>query len=155
LIELGIFRGDLAELYARGAGALFFPHGIGHLLGLDVHDMEDLGDRAGYASGRRRDPAPGMRYLRLDRDLAPGMALTIEPGIYFISAILDDPGLDARTGGRIDRARLASFIDAGARGIRIEDDLLVTADGHEILSAAVPKTIAEVEAIMQAAAAPA
>ena len=115
--------------------------------------MEDLGDRAGYAAGRQRDPAPGMRYLRLDRDLAPGMALTIEPGVYFISAILDDPGLDARTGGRLDRARVATFIDAGARGIRIEDDLLVTNDGHEVLSAAVPKTTGEVEAAMQAAAA--
>jgi len=149
LCDLGLLRGDPAELHADGVVASFFPHGVGHLLGLDVHDMEDLGDRAGYAPGRSRDPAPGMRYLRLDRDLAPGMALTIEPGIYFIPAVLEDPALDARTGGRIDRARAAAFVAAGARGIRVEDDLLVTADGHEVLSAAVPKTVAAVEAAMQ------
>jgi Xaa-Pro aminopeptidase len=89
-----------------------------------------------------------MRYLRLDRDLVPGMALTIEPGIYFIPAILEAPDLDARTGGRVVRARVAAFVDAGARGIRIEDDVLVTAGGREILSAAVPKTIAAVEQVM-------
>ena len=149
LVDLGLLRGDPAELHADGVVASFFPHGVGHLLGLDVHDMEDLGDRAGYAPGRTRDPAPGMRYLRLDRDLAPGMALTIEPGIYFIPAILEDPALDARTGGRVDRARAAAFVAAGARGIRIEDDLLVTPDGHEVLTAAVPKTVAAVEAAMQ------
>jgi len=149
LVDVGVLRGDAAELHADGVLASFFPHGVGHLLGLDVHDMEDLGDRAGYAPGRSREPAPGMRYLRLDRDLAPGMALTIEPGIYFIQAILDDPSLDARSGGRIDRGRVAAFVAAGARGIRIEDDLLVTADGHEVLSAAVPKTVAAIEAQMQ------
>ena len=148
LVDIGLLRGDPGELCADGVLALFFPHGVGHLLGLDVHDMEDLGDRAGYAPGRRRSAAPGMRYLRLDRDLAPGMALTIEPGIYFIPAILEDPALDARTGGRIDRSRLASLIGAGARGIRIEDDVLVTDNGHEILSAAIPKTVSGIEEVM-------
>ena len=79
---LGILRGDPDELVADGVVYLLFPHGIGHLLGLDVHDMEDLGDRAGYLPGRSRAPEFGIRYLRLDRDLAPGMAVTIEPGIY-------------------------------------------------------------------------
>jgi Xaa-Pro aminopeptidase len=148
LVGVGLLRGDPAELYADGVVAWFFPHGIGHLLGLDVHDMEDLGDRAGYAPGRQRDPAPGMRYLRLDRDLTPGMALTIEPGVYFIAAVLDDPQLDARSGGRIVRARVDQFVAAGARGIRIEDDLLVTADGHEVLSAAIAKTTEAVEQVM-------
>ena len=148
LVGVGLLRGDPAELYADGVVALFFPHGVGHLLGLDVHDMEDLGDRAGYAPGRTRSALPGMRYLRLDRDLVPGMALTIEPGIYFIPAILEAPDLDARTGGRVVRARVAAFVDEGARGIRIEDDVLVTASGREILSAAVPKTIAAVEQAM-------
>ncbi len=124
--------------------ASFFPHGIGHLLGLDVHDMEDLGDRAGYAPGRQRNPAPGIRYLRLDRDLEPGMALTIEPGVYFIPAILDDPSLD----GRVVRARIDDFVSAGARGIRIEDDVLVTAAGHEVLTAAIPKSINALEQVM-------
>jgi Xaa-Pro aminopeptidase len=148
LVGVGLLRGDPAELYADGVIASFFPHGIGHLLGLDVHDMEDLGDRAGYAPGRERDPAPGMRYLRLDRDLVPGMALTIEPGLYFIPAILDDPSLNARSGGRIVRARVDEFVAAGARGIRIEDDVLVTATGHDVLTVAIPKSVSAVEQVM-------
>ena len=91
LCDLGLLRGDPAELHADGVVASFFPHGVGHLLGLDVHDMEDLGDRAGYAPGRHRGAEPGLRFLRLDRDLAPGMAVTIEPGLYLNPALLDDP----------------------------------------------------------------
>lgn len=144
LVELGIFRGDVDELVADGAHALLFPHGIGHLLGLDVHDMEDLGDRAGYAPGRHRSPQFGLSYLRLDRDLVPGMAVTIEPGFYQVPAILADPRLGAMAGDRLDRARLAQFADV--RGVRIEDDVLVTGGEAEILTAGIPKEIAEVEA---------
>jgi len=144
LIELGIFRGDLEDLYARGACALFFPHGIGHLLGLDVHDMEDLGDRAGYAAGRVRSTSAGDRYLRLDRDLVPGMCVTIEPGFYQIPALLSNQAETAGLEGALDRKRLAEFADV--RGIRIEDDVLVTETGREVLTAAIPKTVAEVEA---------
>jgi Xaa-Pro aminopeptidase len=149
LVDLGILRGNPIELVADGVLALLFPHGIGHLIGLDVHDMEDLGDRAGYAPGRRRDPEFGIRYLRLDRDLAPGMAVTIEPGFYVAPAILDDAELAKKAAGRLDRARLAAF--AGVRGIRIEDDVLVTADGAEVLTAAIPKTPEAVEAELAAA----
>src|SRR6185436_4938839 len=96
LCALGILEGDPAELVADGVVYLLFPHGIGHLLGLDVHDMEDLGDRAGYLAGRSRTPEFGIQYLRLDRDLAPGMAVTIEPGLYIVPAILADPRLTQR-----------------------------------------------------------
>jgi Xaa-Pro aminopeptidase len=147
LIELGIFRGELEDLYARGAGALFFPHGIGHLLGLDVHDMEDLGDRAGYAPGRVRSSSAGDRYLRLDRDLQPGMCVTIEPGFYQIPALLANATEMADIESALDRKRLAEFADV--RGIRIEDDVLVTSDGCEVLTSAIPKTIAEVEAAVR------
>ena len=147
LIELGIFRGDLEDLYARGAGALFFPHGIGHLLGLDVHDMEDLGDRAGYASGRVRSSSAGDRYLRLDRDLQPGMCVTIEPGFYQIPALLSNASELEGLESALDRKRLAEFADV--RGIRIEDDVLLTSDGCEVLTSAIPKTIAEVEAAIR------
>jgi Xaa-Pro aminopeptidase len=147
LVALGILRGDPEELVADGVVYLLFPHGIGHLLGLDVHDMEDLGDRAGYAPGRQRSTEFGLRYLRLDRDLEPGMAVTVEPGIYIVPAILESPALAARAHGRLDRARLAQFTDV--RGIRIEDDVLVTADGHEVLTAAIPKTRVAVEDVMQ------
>ena len=91
IVGEGEERPRLEELIAYHAVALFYPHGVGHLLGLDVHDMEDLGDRAGYAPGRERAHNFGDRYLRLDRDLAPGMCVTIEPGFYQISRILERP----------------------------------------------------------------
>ncbi|MEO6601851.1 MAG: aminopeptidase P family protein [Polyangiaceae bacterium] len=147
LIDLGIFRGDLQDLYARGAAALFFPHGIGHLLGLDVHDMEDLGDRAGYAPGRVRSTSNGDRYLRLDRDLEVGMCVTIEPGFYQIPALLSNTAETAGLDSALDRKRLADFADV--RGIRIEDDVLVTATGCEVLTSAIPKTADEVEAAVR------
>lgn len=147
LIDLGIFRGDLEDLYARGAAALFFPHGIGHLLGLDVHDMEDLGDRAGYAAGRVRSQSAGDRYLRLDRDLRPGMCVTIEPGFYQIPALLSNAAEIGELESALNRVRLAEFADV--RGIRIEDDVLVTNDGCEVLTNAIPKAPAEVEAAVK------
>lgn len=143
LIALGIFRGDVEDLYERGAAALFFPHGVGHLLGLDVHDMEDLGDLAGYSRGRQRSTRPGDRYLRLDRDLEPGMAVTIEPGFYQIERLLGDPSEVGELEGALDRAVLARFGDV--RGIRIEDDVLVTETGSEVLTRGVPKTLDDVE----------
>ncbi len=143
LIDLGIFNGDADDLYHRGAAALFFPHGVGHLLGLDVHDMEDLGDRAGYAEGRERSTTPGDRYLRLDRDLSPGMAVTIEPGFYQIPALLSDPDEVGDLESALDRTALERFADV--RGIRIEDDVLVTDDGCEVLTRDVPKSVGEVE----------
>ncbi|MBM4360166.1 MAG: aminopeptidase P family protein [Deltaproteobacteria bacterium] len=149
LVKLGILRGDVDGLLERGAAALFFPHGIGHLLGLDVHDMEDLGDRAGYASGRSRSTRFGDGYLRLDRDLAPGMAVTIEPGFYQVPGILGDARLTGPLGDDLRRDVLAHYADV--RGIRIEDDVLVTEGGHEVLTSGVPKLAAEVEAIVRGA----
>ncbi len=90
LVDLGILRGKPEDLVEMDAHALFFPHGIGHLLGLDVHDMEDLGDLAGYKEGRVRSDRFGLNYLRLNRPLHPGMLVTIEPGFYQVPAILND-----------------------------------------------------------------
>jgi Xaa-Pro aminopeptidase len=146
LRALGILHGEVDGLLERGAAAIFFPHGVGHLLGLDVHDMEDLGDRAGYAPGRTRDPRFGDRYLRLDRDLEPGMAVTIEPGFYRVPAILADPAIGGALGSDLDRAALERFSDV--RGIRIEDDVLCTEGDPEVLTRSVPKAASEVEAVM-------
>jgi Xaa-Pro aminopeptidase len=146
LVALGILAGDPKELYELGAAALFFPHGVGHLLGLDVHDMEDLGDRAGYAPGRSRATTPGDRYLRLDRDLTPGMALTIEPGFYQIGRLLERPEEVGALEPHLRRAELARFADV--RGIRIEDDVLVTEQGCEVLTQAIPKHPDELEAAL-------
>ncbi len=143
LVALGILRGIPEELHDSGAAALFFPHGVGHLLGLDVHDMEDLGDRAGYAPGRARAMGPAERYLRLDRDLEPGMCVTIEPGFYRIPSILDDPLAPSALKDVIDAPTLAKFADV--RGIRIEDDVLVTTGGAEVLTREIPKRVADVE----------
>jgi Xaa-Pro aminopeptidase len=147
LVELGIFRGDPDDLYARGAAGVFFPHGVGHLLGLDVHDMEDLGDRAGYTEGRARAESRGDRFLRLDRDLEPGMAVTIEPGFYQIEQILRDPKQLGDVSDALNTAELARYSDV--RGIRIEDDVLVTATGSEVLTRAIPKSVSEVEAAVR------
>lgn len=150
LVDLGILSGDPAELVGDGVVALFFPHGVGHLVGLDVHDMDDLGDRATYAPGRTRSTDPGLKALRLDRDLEPGMAVTIEPGFYNVAALLDHPERGKVAGGRLHRERLATFHDV--RGIRIEDTLLVTSAGQENLTAGIPKEVATIETTMRAIA---
>lgn len=143
LRDEGLLEGELDGLVERGAHALFFPHGIGHLLGLDVHDLEDFGDRAQYASGRTRSQQFGLACLRLDRDLLPGMVVTIEPGLYLVPAILHNEALTAPLRDALRLDRLAQFRDV--RGIRIEDDVLVTASGCEVLTAAIPKEPAQIE----------
>lgn len=143
LVDLGILRGNTQDLVDMDAHALFFPHGVGHLLGLDVHDMEDLGDVAGYKSGRSRSDRFGLGYLRLNRPLIPGMLVTIEPGFYSVPAILNDPNFRLKYQDVVDWDRLAEFKDV--RGIRIEDDVLVTDSGAEVLTAELPTKIAEIE----------
>jgi Xaa-Pro aminopeptidase len=147
LVDLGILKGSAAELVDRDAHALFFPHGIGHLLGLDVHDMEDLGDRAGYAAGRQRSDRFGLGYLRLDRPLVEGMVVTIEPGFYQVPALLKDPANRDRYADCVNWDRLAEFADV--RGIRIEDDVLITATGSRVLTADLPTQAEAIEAIVQ------
>ncbi|MBW4661664.1 MAG: aminopeptidase P family protein [Drouetiella hepatica Uher 2000/2452] len=143
LVDLGILKGNSEDLVAQDAHALFFPHGIGHLLGLDVHDMEDLGDLAGYAEGRTRSDRFGLGYLRLNRPLQLGMAVTIEPGFYQVPALLNDPERREKYRQVVDWDRLAQFSDV--RGIRIEDDLLITETGNEILTAALPTQMQAIE----------
>lgn len=147
LVDLGILRGQVDDLVEQDAHALFFPHGVGHLLGLDVHDMEDLGDLAGYETGRQRSDRFGLNYLRLDRPLQAGMVVTIEPGFYQVPAILQDPERRSRYQAVVDWDRLAQFADV--RGIRIEDDVLVTATGSEVLTAALPTKAEEIEQLVQ------
>lgn len=146
LIDLGILRGQSADLVDRDAHALFFPHGIGHLLGLDVHDMEDLGDQAGYETGRSRSSRFGLGYLRLDRPLKVGMIVTIEPGFYQVPALLNDPERRENYRDVVNWERLAEFSDV--RGIRIEDDVLVTAEGSGVLSSDLPTDPEQVESIV-------
>ncbi|MEH1856523.1 MAG: aminopeptidase P family protein [Nostoc sp.] len=143
LVELGILQGNPQDLVEMDAHALFFPHGIGHLLGLDVHDMEDLGDLAGYEEGRERSDRFGLSYLRLNRPLRPGMLVTIEPGFYQVPAILNDANVRSKYQNVVNWPRLSEFADV--RGIRIEDDVLVTKEGSEVLTAALPNDADTIE----------
>jgi len=145
LVELGILRGKPQDLVAMDAHALFFPHGIGHLLGLDVHDMEDLGDVAGYEPGRTRSDRFGLGYLRLNRPLQSGMVVTIEPGFYQVPAILNDLNFRQKYHDVVNWEKLEEFADV--RGIRIEDDVLVTESGAEVLTAKLPSKIEAIEEI--------
>ena len=146
LVDLGILKGNPGDLVAMDAHALFFPHGIGHILGLDVHDMEDLGDLAGYEPGRVRSDRFGLGYLRLDRPLRPGMLVTIEPGFYQVPAILHNPSVREQYQAVVNWDKLAQFADV--RGIRIEDDVLVTNTGTEVLTASLPTSISDIETLV-------
>ncbi|MEO0648387.1 MAG: aminopeptidase P family protein [Cyanobacteria bacterium J06650_10] len=148
LADLGILKGDPEDLVAQDAHALFFPHGVGHLMGLDVHDMEDLGDLSGYAAGRVRSDRFGLAFLRLNRPLEAGMAVTIEPGFYQVPAILNDAKNRDRYKNIVNWERLSQFSDV--RGIRIEDDILITADGNEVMSQELPTSVHEIEALVRA-----
>lgn len=147
LVNLGILKGDVEELVETDAHAMFFPHGIGHILGLDVHDMEDLGDLAGYEMGRVRSDRFGLKYLRLDRPLKAGMIVTIEPGFYQVPAILNYPDRRAKYQDVVNWERLEEFSDV--RGIRIEDDVLVTESGCEVLTAALPTDPSTIERMVR------
>lgn len=156
LASMGLLKGSPDTLVESGAHALFFPHGVGHLLGLDVHDMEVFGDQVHYGKGRGRSDQFGTRYLRLDLDLEPGMCFTIEPGIYFVPAILRDAAFKKQWKGQVDFKKAETFLSMhglrGFGGIRIEDDVLCTEKGADVLTAAIPKERAAVEALVGSAA---
>lgn len=146
LKALGLMQGDVDEAVAVGAHALFFPHGLGHMIGLDVHDMEGLGeDYVGYDDEIKRSDQFGTAYLRLGRRLEPGFVLTVEPGIYFIPELISLWAREKRHAAFIDYAKVEQWLDFS--GVRIEDNVLVTDSGHRVLGKPIPKTIAEVEAI--------
>ncbi|MBX7117231.1 MAG: aminopeptidase P family protein [Myxococcaceae bacterium] len=143
LVAMGLCKGDPAALVESGAHALFFPHGIGHLIGLDVHDMEAFGDLIQYPNGRRRSTQFGTAYLRLDADLEPGMTVTIEPGLYFVPAIIRSSEFRQKFAGQVDFERAEAFLKMnngrGFGGIRIEDDVLCTGAEPVVLTEAIPK----------------
>ena len=144
LIDMGLMHGPAADAVAAGAHALFFPHGLGHMLGLDVHDMEALGeDRVGYAPDQSRSDQFGLHTLRLARPLEPGFVVTVEPGCYFIPALIEQWCEQSKHADFIDYDAVAAFEDFG--GIRIEDDVVITDDGARVLGPAIPKAVADIE----------
>ncbi|MFN3597231.1 MAG: aminopeptidase P family protein [Rubricoccaceae bacterium] len=151
LTALGLMRGDPAEAVAEGAHALFFPHGLGHALGLDVHDMEALGeDRVGYDAAHRRAEQFGLRALRFARPLAPGHVVTVEPGVYLIGPLVAQWRAARRHAAFLNYDAIETWVGLG--GIRLEDDVLVTEAGARVLGPAIPKAPAAIEAEVQAGA---
>ncbi len=146
LKDIGLMKGDPEEAVANGAHALFFCHGLGHMLGIDVHDMEDLGDVVGYPEGTPRSKQFGLAFLRLAKQLSPGFVLTFEPGIYFVPALIDRWKNEKKHEAFVNYDALESYRTFG--GIRIEDDILITDNGCRVLGDGIPKTIDEVEAAM-------
>ncbi len=150
LKDLGLMKGDVEEAVAAGAHALFFPHGLGHMIGLDVHDMEGLGENyVGYDTTVSRSPQFGLAYLRMARELRPGFVLTVEPGIYFIPALIDQWRSKKRLTAFIDYARVEEYRDF--TGIRIEDNVLITKDGRRVLGRPIPKKVKDIENTMASA----
>ncbi|XP_050759884.1 xaa-Pro dipeptidase isoform X3 [Gymnogyps californianus] len=139
LTKIGILKGNVDDMVKVHLGAIFMPHGLGHLLGIDVHDV------GGYPEGVERIDLPGLRSLRTARSLEQGMVLTIEPGIYFIDHLLDQALHDPAQSCFINNDVLQRF--RGFGGVRIEDDIAVTASGMELLTC-VPRTVEEIEAFM-------
>jgi len=148
LKSLGLMKGDIDEAVAAGAHGLFFPHGLGHQIGLDVHDMEDLGEQyVGYRDGLQRSTQFGLKSLRMAKELKEGMVLTVEPGIYFIPELIEMWEKENKFSEFINYNKVNEYKDFS--GIRIEDNCLITADGHEVLGPPIPKTIEEIEGLRE------
>ena len=147
LKELGVMKGDVKEAVNEGAHALFFPHGLGHMMGLDVHDMEDLGQNyVGYDEETRPSEQFGLAALRLGKKLKAGYVITNEPGVYFIPALIDKWKAEKINTNFINFGKVDEYIGFG--GIRLEDDIHVTENGSEIIGDRVPIDPEEVEKTM-------
>jgi len=145
LKDMGFMKGDVEEAVAAGAHALFFPCGTGHMMGLDVHDMENLGEKYVGYGGKEKSTQFGLKSLRLARELEPGFVITIEPGIYFIPELIDMWKAEAKFTQFINYDKVETYKDFG--GLRNEEDFLITEDGYRLLGKPIPKTIEEVEAM--------
>jgi Xaa-Pro aminopeptidase len=146
--ELNLLKGNTDEMVELGVGGMFMPHGLGHMMGLDVHDMEDLGEQyIGYAEGQERSTLLGLKSLRLAKELEAGYVLTVEPGIYFIPQLIEKYKAEGKFLDYVNYDALKSYYDFG--GIRIEDNILITDQGQELIGDYIPKELAEVEAMCQ------
>ncbi len=144
LRQIGLMKGDTDEAVAAGAHALFFPHGLGHMIGLDVHDLENLGEKnVGYDETVERSTQFGTAYLRLARELKPGFVLTVEPGIYFIPELIDQWESEGKFKDFIQYDKVKSY--RNFTGIRIEDNVVVTEKGNKLIGPVIPKSRKEVE----------
>lgn len=147
LKTLGLMKGDIDEAVATGAHTLFFQCGTGHMMGLDVHDMEDLGEQyVGYTPTERKNTQEfGLKSLRLGKALEPGFVVTVEPGIYFIPTLIDRWKAEKKHVDFINYDQVEKFRNFG--GIRIEDDFLITENSYRLLGKPLATTIEEIESI--------
>jgi len=148
LQKIGLMKGNLEESVALGAHALFMPHGLGHQVGLDVHDMEDLGENfVGYDETIQRSKIFGWGSLRMAKTLRPGHVISVEPGIYFIPHLIDMWKKEKRFEPFINYEKVETYRNFG--GIRIEDCVLITEEGHRVLGTHLPKSLTEIETILK------
>jgi Xaa-Pro aminopeptidase len=146
LKEIGLMKGDTAAAVEAGAHALFMPHGLGHMMGLDVHDMEALGENyVGYDDSVKRSSQFGTAFLRFALSYVPGHVFTVEPGCYFIPELIDLWKSEKKFTDFINYSKLDKYMAVG--GIRIEDDVLITEKGSKVIGKAIPKSVREVESI--------
>ena len=143
--DLGLMRGNTDDALASGAHAMFFPCGLGHMLGLDTHDMEDLGEVHVGWNGEPKSRQFGLKSLRLGRELEPGFVVTVEPGVYFVPQLMDLWRANGHNREFLDFDRLDQWREFG--GVRNEEVFLITPDGARRLGPAKPLTVDEVEAL--------
>ena len=148
LISLGLMKGSAEEAVGKGATSLFMPHGLGHAMGMDVHDMEGLGENfVGYNDDVQRSQIFGHKSLRFGKHTQVGNVLTVEPGIYFIPALIEQWKRDKKFEEHICYEKLSDYYKFG--GIRIEDDIVITEDGCRVLGNPLQKSVAEIEEFMR------
>jgi Xaa-Pro aminopeptidase len=144
--DLGLMKGDVDEAVAAGAHALFMPHGLGHMMGLDVHDMEALGENyIGYNDEVKRSEQFGTAFLRFALPYKPGHVFTVEPGCYFIPELIEKWKGEGKFKDFINYSKIDAYMPIG--GIRIEDNVLITEKGHKLLGKPIPKTVKDIEAV--------
>jgi len=144
--NLGLMKGDVDDAVNAGAHALFMPHGLGHLMGLDVHDMEALGENfIGYNDEVKRSEQFGTAFLRFALPYKPGHVFTVEPGCYFIPELIEKWKAEGKFKEFINYSKIDAYMSIG--GIRIEDNVLITEKGHKVLGKPIPKTVKEVESV--------
>lgn len=146
LQQLGLMKGDIKDSVAEGAHSLFFPCGLGHMLGLDTHDMENLGEQyVGYNDEIKQSTQFGLRSLRLGKPLEAGFVLTVEPGLYFNPGLIDEWEAEKKCYNFINYEKLKAY--KGFSGIRVEENFLITPDGSLLLGKELAKTSNEIEAL--------
>ena len=144
LQQFGLMKGDVKEAVAEGAHALFFPCGLGHMMGLDIHDMENLGEQyVGYTDELKKSTQFGLKSLRLGKALEEGFVLTVEPGLYFIPELIAQWEAEKKFTRFINYDKLSPYKTLS--GIRLEDDYLITKNGCKLLGKQLPKSPEEIE----------